>query len=64
MTTGGKRPGAGRPPSPASLLKIPISLKLPRWLIEWMATREESRAVLIEAAIREVYKIKPPKAAP
>lgn len=64
MKAGGKRPGAGRPLSPAPLLKIPISLKLPRWLIEWMATREESRAVLIEKSLRHLHKIKPPKDAP
>lgn len=64
MSAGGKRPGAGRPPSPASLLKIPISLKLPRWLIEWMDGREESRAILIEAALREAHKITPPENPP
>ena len=64
MKRGGKRIGAGRKHSPPELLKIPISLKLPRWLIEWMETRPESRAVLIENSLRETHKIKPPKATP
>jgi hypothetical protein len=55
--SGGKRSGAGRPRSPAHLLKIPISLKLPRWLIEWMATQPKSRAILIEKALCEIHKI-------
>jgi hypothetical protein len=56
-TRGGKRQGAGRPRTPAHLLKIPISVKLPRWLIEWMATQPESRAILIERALCETHKI-------
>jgi len=61
MSAGGTRPGAGRKPSPPELLKIPISLKLPRWLLEWMSLQEESRAVLIEKALSHLHKIKPPK---
>lgn len=58
--SGGKREGAGRKPSPPELLKAPISIKLPRWLIEWLDTQPESRAVLIEDAMRRRHKIKPP----
>ncbi len=42
------------------LKKEPISVKLPKWLIEWMDAQPESRAVLIEGAICKRYKIKPP----
>jgi len=59
--SGGKREGSGRKPSPPELLKVPISLKLPRWLIEWMNTQPGSRAVLIEEAMKRQYKIKPPE---
>jgi len=41
------------------LKKEPISIKLPRWLIEWMNAQPESRAVLIENAIRKQHKLKP-----
>lgn len=58
---GGKRRGAGRPPIDPALKKIPINVKLPRWLIAWIADRPQSRAVQIETAFRRAHKIKPPK---
>lgn len=58
--SGGAREGAGRKPAPPMLKKEPISLKLPRWLIEWMDDQPESRAVLIEDALKRRHKIKPP----
>lgn len=42
------------------LKKEPISVKLPKWLIEWMDAQPKSRAVLIEEAICKRNKIKPP----
>ena len=42
------------------LKKDPISVKLPKWLIEWMDVQPESRAVLIEDAICNRHKLKPP----
>lgn len=59
MTYGGKREGAGRKLMPERLKKRPISLKLPGWLIDWMDQQDESRAVLIEQALRRVHKISP-----
>lgn len=59
--SGGKREGAGRKPSPPELKKEPISMKLPKWLIEWLDEQPESRAVLIEAALKRRHKIKPPE---
>jgi len=60
MTVGGKREGAGRKPAAPHLKKMPISVALPQWLLDWMDTRPESRAVLIEEALRKRHKIKPP----
>jgi hypothetical protein len=57
---GGKREGAGRKPSPPALLKVPISIKLPRWLVEWLDSQQESRAVLIEDALQKQHQIDPP----
>lgn len=57
---GGAREGAGRKPSHPDLKKEPVSIKLPHWLINWMDRQEESRAVLIEFALRYKHKIKPP----
>ncbi len=61
--SGGAREGAGRKPAPPMLKKEPISLKLPRWLIEWMDDQPESRAVLIEEAMKRRHKLKPPEGA-
>ena len=58
--SGGKREGAGRKHAPPELLKVPISIKLPRWLIEWLDTQPESRAVLIEDALRLRHKLRKP----
>ena len=52
---GGKRKGAGAPRAPYDLLKIPINVKLPRWLLAWMATQDESRAVQIEDALCKTH---------
>ena len=57
---GGKREGSGRKPRPVNLRKNPISVKLPQWLIEWTAEQAESRAVLIEDALKKVHGLKEP----
>lgn len=51
---------AGAPKKPPALVKVPVSLKLPRWLLAWMGVQQESRAVLIEAALKSQHNIKPP----
>ena len=54
----GKR---GAPFKHPELVKIPTSLKLPRWLIRWAHTQDQSMAVMIEEALREKHGIEPPK---
>ena len=58
--SGGRREGAGRKPAPPALKKMPVSLKLQRWLIGWMDSQPDSRAVLIEDALCKRNKLKPP----
>lgn len=58
--SGGKRSGAGRKPASPAMKKVPISLKLPQWLIDRMGEESESRAVLIETALRRVHGWHPP----
>lgn len=60
MGRGGVRLGAGRKPVAPELKKEPISIKLPKWLIDWMDKQEESRPNLIEEAMRRSYNIGPP----
>ena len=61
--SGGIRKGAGRKPAPLELKKIPVGVKLPRWLVEWMREQPESQAVLIEEALKKRHKLKSPEGA-
>jgi hypothetical protein len=57
---GGKREGAGRPPTPTQLAKIPVGYRLPRWLVEWLRDQNVPAAQLIEDALVRRHKIRPP----
>ena len=46
------------------LKKEPCSVKLQLWIIQWMDSQSESRAVLIEDALRKRHKLKPPAQVP
>lgn len=61
--SGGARNGAGRKLAQPELKKIPVGIKLPRWLVEWMREQPESQAVLIEDALKRRHKLKPPEGA-
>ena len=54
--------GAGAPSKPPALVKVPVGLKLPRWLLDWMRQQANSMAVLVEEALREKHGIEPPNA--
>lgn len=51
---------AGAPHKPPALVKVPVGLKLPRWLLDWMRQQDQSMAVLIEDALCKWHKLKPP----
>ena len=51
---------AGAPHKPPALVKEPVGLKLPRWLLDWMRQQDKSMAVLIEDALCKRHKLKPP----
>ena len=64
---GGRRAGAGAPKKPPHLKKNPVNVKLQQWIIDQLreltAATGKSRAVLIEDAVVDFYKIsarKPP----
>lgn len=54
---GGHRNGAGRPKTNDDLVKIPVSYRLPRWLVEWMRSQDAPQSILIEDAIRSFYNL-------
>lgn len=54
--------GAGRKPAPPNLKKNMVSVKLPQWLIDWTKEQPESRAVLIEDALKKVHNLETPAA--
>ena len=58
---GGARPGSGRKPAKPELKKIPVGMKLPRWLVEWLRAQPESMPKLIEEALIARHKLKQPE---
>ena len=60
--SGGAQEGAGRKPAPEHLKKVPYNTKLPQWLRDWLTgpEREESGPVMIEKALRRMYRLRPP----
>ena len=60
MARGGKRPGAGRKPLPSNLIRTPVTIRLPAWLIETIDEMEGSRTELVELAVLKYHKLRPP----
>ena len=52
----------GRPPAPPGQRRVNVPLRLPEWLVAWMAEQAETPADLIEAALLKAYKLRPPRA--
>lgn len=42
--------------------RVNTTMRLPRWLLAWLDTREESRGTLVEEALKKVHKLKKPGA--
>ena len=59
-TKGGKREGAGRPPTPKHLNKIMVSYRIPAWLKKWITEHDETASDIIEKSVISHYKL-PPK---
>jgi len=62
--SGGARQGSGRKSSPPELKKIPVGMKLPRWMVEWLRAQPESMPRLIEDALIARHKLTKPKRNP
>jgi len=52
----------GRPPAPPGLRRVNVPLRLPEWLVRWMAEQPGTPAELIEAALLARHKLRPPRA--
>jgi len=52
---------AGAPKKKPELVKVPVCLKLPRWLLAWLRSQEKSMPAIIEDAICHRHKVRAPK---
>ena len=52
----------GRPPALPGLRRVNVPLRLPEWLVQWMAEQPETPAELIEAALLKAHKLRSPRA--
>ena len=52
----------GRPPAQPGLRRVNVPLRLPEWLVQWMAEQAETPADLIEAALLKAHKLRQPRA--
>lgn len=50
-----KKRSVGRPRKPEVMLKIPVSYKLPRWMVEKMRRVKKPQSIQIEDALMEWY---------
>jgi hypothetical protein len=50
------------PPVLPGLRRVNVPLRLPEWLVQWMAEQPETPAELIEAALLKAHKLRPPRA--
>lgn len=57
---GGKRPGAGRKPTPDNLKKNRVTLRFSQYVIDWLK-KHGNQSKITEEALVEKYKIKKPK---
>jgi hypothetical protein len=58
---GGYRPGAGRPKTATRLKRVKLTpFRLPQWIVDWLRARPESGGQLIEEALINHFKLKPP----
>jgi len=53
----------GRPPARPGLRRVNVPVRLPQWLVDWMAAQPNTPAGLIEAALLARHKLRPPRAA-
>jgi hypothetical protein len=62
-TRGGLRnPPGGRPALPPELRRVRCGfMSIPQWLADWLKEQPEAAGRIVEAALTNEYKLKPPK---
>jgi len=60
MNSGGAGRGQGRHPTAVHLKRVKISIRLPRWLADWLK-KHGNQGKTIEEALIEKHKLKQPK---
>lgn len=55
-----EKPARGRRPTPPHLKRVRTKARVPQWLQDWLETQEVSDGELIERALINTYKLKPP----
>mgnify|MGYP006921293558 CR=1 FL=1 len=60
MTTEAK-PKRGRKPTPAHLKREQCNFRLAAWVRDWLVAQPDDAGPLIEAALIDRHKLKPPK---
>ena len=53
--------GMSTPKPPPHKERITITLRLPRWVKDWIEAQPQSQTNLIETAMRRFYKLREPK---
>ena len=51
----------GRPPARPDLRRVNVPVRLPAWLVQWLAEQQETPTILIEAALLKVHKLRAPR---
>ena len=59
-THGGARSGAGRPAVDAPARLVPLSVRVPQWIIEELTAMDGKRGDLVRDALIEHFDLKPP----
>ena len=55
------KPKRGRPRLAPDQRRELLHVRLPRWIIDWIDAREESRAELVEEALKSRHRLLPPQ---
>lgn len=61
MAQGGPRPGSGGPKAPPGYKKLCKGVRIREWVWNWLDEQDDPRGTMLEDALVEKHKLKPPK---